>query len=78
MSQPALATRVLTRVPFLDLGPSHRDLAPSLLEDFAELIESGAFTNGPAVAEFEKAFAAYCGAESASERRAALTRFASR
>ena len=62
MSQPALATRVLTRVPFLDLGPSHRDLAPSLLEDFAELIESGAFTNGPAVAEFEQAFAAYCGA----------------
>jgi dTDP-4-amino-4,6-dideoxygalactose transaminase len=61
VSQPAVAPRVLTRVPFLDLRPSHGDLTPALLEDFAELIESGAFTNGPAVAEFEQAFAAYCG-----------------
>jgi dTDP-4-amino-4,6-dideoxygalactose transaminase len=49
------------RVPFLDLAPSHAELAPALLEDFARLIESGGFTNGPAVAEFEQAFAAYCG-----------------
>ena len=61
MSQPALAPRAATRVPFLDLGPSHDGLVTALLEDFARLIESGAFTNGPAVAEFEEAFAAYCG-----------------
>jgi len=61
VSQPALAPRAETRVPFLDLGPSHDGLAAALLDDFARLIESGAFTNGPAVAEFEEAFAAYCG-----------------
>jgi dTDP-3-amino-3,4,6-trideoxy-alpha-D-glucose transaminase len=48
-------------VPFLDLGPSHAELAGSLLEDIAALIDSGAFINGPAVTEFEEAFAAYCG-----------------
>jgi dTDP-4-amino-4,6-dideoxygalactose transaminase len=61
VTQPALAPRAATRVPFLDLGPSHAGLANALLDDFARLIESGAFTNGPAVAEFEEAFAAYCG-----------------
>jgi dTDP-3-amino-3,4,6-trideoxy-alpha-D-glucose transaminase len=47
-------------VPFLDLAPSHQGLAALLLDDIAALIESGAFTNGPHVAEFERAFAAYC------------------
>jgi dTDP-4-amino-4,6-dideoxygalactose transaminase len=61
VSQPALAPHAATRVPFLDLGPSHAGLSDALLDDFAELIESGGFTNGPAVAEFEQAFAAYCG-----------------
>jgi dTDP-4-amino-4,6-dideoxygalactose transaminase len=49
-------------VPFLDLGAIHRDLKAGLLDDFAALIESSAFINGPAVAEFEEAFARYCGA----------------
>jgi dTDP-4-amino-4,6-dideoxygalactose transaminase len=48
-------------VPFLDLGRIHADLKAGLLEDFAELIDSGAFINGPAVATFEAAFAEYCG-----------------
>ena len=34
---------------------------PDLLEDFSELIETGAFVNGPAVARFEEAFAAETG-----------------
>jgi dTDP-4-amino-4,6-dideoxygalactose transaminase len=51
-----------TRVPFLDLGPVHAGLKAEILGDVADLIDSGAFTNGPAVAEFERAFAAYCGA----------------
>jgi dTDP-4-amino-4,6-dideoxygalactose transaminase len=50
----------LVRVPFVDLGPSHEDLKGGLLADFAELIETGAFTNGPQVAEFEAAFASFC------------------
>jgi acetyltransferase-like isoleucine patch superfamily enzyme len=48
-------------VPFLDLGCVHAQLKPQILEDISELLDSGAFTNGPAVGEFEQAFAAYCG-----------------
>ena len=48
-------------VPFLDLHPSHEGLKAQLLAAFSDVIDSGAFTNGPAVAEFESAFAAYCG-----------------
>ncbi len=48
-------------VPFLDLGRTHAGLKDALLEDFARLIDSGRFINGPAVADFEEAFAAYCG-----------------
>jgi dTDP-4-amino-4,6-dideoxygalactose transaminase len=39
----------------------HEGLARPLLADIAALIESGAFTNGPAVREFEEAFAHFCG-----------------
>jgi dTDP-4-amino-4,6-dideoxygalactose transaminase len=49
-----------TIVPFLDLGTSHQPLKATLLEAFSDLIDGNAFTNGPAVAEFEVAFAAYC------------------
>jgi dTDP-4-amino-4,6-dideoxygalactose transaminase len=48
-------------VPFLDLAPSHRPLKDAVLADIGELIDSGAFTNGPPVAEFEVAFAAFTG-----------------
>src|SRR5205823_119602 len=55
------APTVETRVPFVDLGPAHAEIAADLLGDVADLLESGAFTNGPAVTEFEQAFARYCG-----------------
>jgi len=55
------ASMTQPRVPFLDLGAIHRDLKDELLESFAGLIDSGAFINGPAVREFEEAFAAYVG-----------------
>jgi dTDP-4-amino-4,6-dideoxygalactose transaminase len=48
------------RVPFLDLGTVHHTLREELLGDLAALIDSGAFTNGPQVGEFEEAFAASC------------------
>jgi dTDP-4-amino-4,6-dideoxygalactose transaminase len=48
-------------VPFFDLCPSHEPLKETLLDELSTLIDSGAFTNGPAVARFEEAFAAYCG-----------------
>jgi len=52
-----------TAVPFLDLGPSHAPLRGAVLEEIGELLDSGAFTNGPAVARFEDAFAVYCGVD---------------
>ena len=52
-----------TAVPFLDLRPAHAPLKEAVLEEIGELLESGALTNGPAVACFEDAFAAYCGVD---------------
>jgi dTDP-4-amino-4,6-dideoxygalactose transaminase len=51
------------RVPFFDLGPSSAAFRDGLLEDVAGLLDSGAFTNGPAVREFEEAFARYVGVD---------------
>ena len=48
-------------VPFLDLSFAHLPLKEALLEEIGELFDTNAFTNGPAVAEFEAAFAEYCG-----------------
>lgn len=50
-------------VPFLDLASAHAPLKDAVLAEIAELFESGAFTNGPAVGRFEEAFAAYCGVD---------------
>jgi dTDP-4-amino-4,6-dideoxygalactose transaminase len=50
-----------TQVPFLDLGAVHKGLKRDVLDDLAALLDSGEFTNGPAVRAFEHAFAAYCG-----------------
>jgi dTDP-4-amino-4,6-dideoxygalactose transaminase len=47
-------------VPFVDLDAIHRDLREGILEDVVALLESGAFTNGPAVSDFESAFATAC------------------
>jgi dTDP-4-amino-4,6-dideoxygalactose transaminase len=49
-------------VPFLDLRGMHDQVADGIVADIAALIQSGAFINGPAVREFEEAFADYCGA----------------
>ncbi len=61
----AMAETTEIRVPFLDLGAIHGDLKDDLLESFSALIDSGAFINGPAVREFEKAFAEYVGTDTA-------------
>ena len=50
-------------VPFLDLASSHAPLKAAILEEISTLIDSGAFTNGPQVAVFEKAFAEFCGSK---------------
>jgi dTDP-3-amino-3,4,6-trideoxy-alpha-D-glucose transaminase len=48
-------------VPFLDLGPVHGGSREELLAALGEIVDAGAFVNGPQVAEFERVFAAYCG-----------------
>jgi dTDP-4-amino-4,6-dideoxygalactose transaminase len=58
---PGAASLEVTAVPFFDLEPSHAPLRQALLDDIAALLDSGAFTNGPAVTAFEQAFADYCG-----------------
>jgi dTDP-4-amino-4,6-dideoxygalactose transaminase len=55
------AARHAVAVPFVDLRPMHDGLKAALLADVSELMDAGAFTNGPQVREFEQAFAAYCG-----------------
>ncbi len=62
MTSAAIET---TGVPFLDLRPSHDGLAEGILADIAALIESNAYINGPAVAEFERDFADFCGSPQA-------------
>jgi dTDP-4-amino-4,6-dideoxygalactose transaminase len=51
------------KVPFLDLSLQHQGIKDDLLREFSELIETGAFANGPAVPEFERAFADYVGSQ---------------
>jgi dTDP-4-amino-4,6-dideoxygalactose transaminase len=57
-SQPTAPSGV--SVPFLDFAPMHRPLKERLVQAIDELLESGAFTNGSWVGEFETAFAEYC------------------
>jgi dTDP-4-amino-4,6-dideoxygalactose transaminase len=52
-------------VPLVDLGIANADVAAPILEDIAELIRTGAFTNGPAVERFERELAAFCGTAAA-------------
>jgi dTDP-4-amino-4,6-dideoxygalactose transaminase len=50
----------VTSVPFVDLAQTHAGISGAIVGDIVELIESGAFTNGPQVRQFERAFAQYC------------------
>ena len=52
-------------VPFLDLEAHHRPHLEEFSEAIHQVIQSSAFAGGPFVAEFEEAFAAYCGCEHA-------------
>lgn len=58
----AAATEPASRldVPFVDVGALHASLKQRILDELAAVIDSSAFSNGPAVAAFEQAFAAYC------------------
>jgi dTDP-4-amino-4,6-dideoxygalactose transaminase len=47
-------------VPFVDLRPSTDAVRSALLSDIGELLDAGAFVNGPAVEAFERELAATC------------------
>ena len=49
-------------IPFVDLPALVRADKQAYLDAFARLLDTGAFIGGAAVADFEAAFAAYCGA----------------
>jgi dTDP-4-amino-4,6-dideoxygalactose transaminase len=50
-----------TTVPFVDLRGVNGRVKSSVLDAIGAVIDSGSFTNGPAVAEFEAAFAGFAG-----------------
>jgi dTDP-4-amino-4,6-dideoxygalactose transaminase len=51
------------KVKFVDLAAQHRFLEAELKETFSRVLANCSFVLGPEVDKFEKAFAAYCGAE---------------
>lgn len=59
--QPDRAASASVAVPFYDLRPSHEPLKDEIVAAFADLVDTGAFTNGPQVRTFEEAFAASVG-----------------
>jgi dTDP-4-amino-4,6-dideoxygalactose transaminase len=52
-------------VPFLDLQQQYKNLAPGLNEAVHGVLTSANYIQGPKVAEFERAFAEYCGVQEA-------------
>src|SRR5262245_44586062 len=52
-------------VPFLDLHIQYRAIKPEIDAAVIDVLESGEFVLGRAVAEFERAFGAYCGVKHA-------------
>jgi len=57
-----MTVQELGLVPFLDLRPTTEAVRARVLARWAEVLDSSAFVNGAAVAEFEQRFAAACSA----------------
>jgi dTDP-4-amino-4,6-dideoxygalactose transaminase len=66
MRQIELATNgqasVDNRIPFVDLTQVTEGIRDEFLAEFENVLRTNAFTNGPQVDEFEREFAAWCGA----------------
>ena len=50
-------------VPFLDLKAQYKTIKAEIDPAMQSIVDSAAFAGGPGVEQFEKAFAAYCGAK---------------
>jgi dTDP-4-amino-4,6-dideoxygalactose transaminase len=53
------------QIPFVDLKVQHEAIREELDREFRKVFEKTAFIMGPALAEFEEAFARYCGVKHA-------------
>jgi dTDP-4-amino-4,6-dideoxygalactose transaminase len=61
-SRPAASPATSTvPIPLVDLVAQHREIAAEVASGFERVFAAAAFILGPAVAEFERAFAAHCG-----------------
>ncbi len=58
-----MSSSAAAAVPFVDLTSSTAAVRDEIMADFAEVLDSGAFVNGPQVAAFEAEFAAWCGVD---------------
>jgi len=52
-----------TSIPFLDLITPHQQLRQELIDVFTTALNTAGFVGGPMVEQFEREFAAFCGAE---------------
>jgi dTDP-4-amino-4,6-dideoxygalactose transaminase len=52
-------------VPFFDIGPTHAAIEAGLQAAWSDTLRRGHFIMGPALQDFEAAFARYCGSETA-------------
>jgi dTDP-4-amino-4,6-dideoxygalactose transaminase len=50
-------------IPLLDIHAQHASIQGELDEAIAQVLRHGRFVGGPEIAEFEEAFASYCGAD---------------
>ncbi|GAA4108062.1 DegT/DnrJ/EryC1/StrS family aminotransferase [Aquimarina addita] len=56
-------TDFLPSIPFLNLTKINRAYDPIFKERFSDFVQSGVYVKGKAVADFERDFAAFCGAQ---------------
>jgi dTDP-4-amino-4,6-dideoxygalactose transaminase len=57
------STETISKIPCLDLKRQHQNIKSEIFEAFEKVYENTAFSGGPFVEEFEKDFAAFCGAD---------------
>src|SRR5215212_1497583 len=58
-----MKTNIPIRIPLVDLVTPHMELEPALTAVFQKAVTSAQFVGGPLVENFERDFAAFCGAQ---------------
>jgi dTDP-4-amino-4,6-dideoxygalactose transaminase len=65
MTPESAVTSEITAVPFTDVGVMAGEVWPEIEREYLACLLDGAYVGGPAVTEFERRWAAYCGADHA-------------